>query len=1683
MYLEDMRKGAESYFKSMQSARLKKQKELEEQRINTERANALLGDSQVEAGTHQRNPDGSVTRKSPSFWDYLNPIGEHGIFGQRNTAQVARDAGIAGDFVRKKVDQFLGEEGNDKFDSGKDVARFAINLLPGMVEGLASSGKNFNEAIRGQRVNFDEQGNMLDETEKLSGRQRFAAGVVGGLDTGGLLLGGSGKFFKELLKAPLKSALKSGVVETVEGVTKYAGNKAAKNALITGAKGMAKNSFTEGVEESVQSFAEDFQDDSRLSDDWLSTAGKSFALGAAGGSIFDVSGRAISFSKSKIANRGKVDEAQGGDSTTATTKPKEATPTTDPITPEKLERLRRVDGIMNQRLVEIEKAEAGLRDNSDPSVKRIIASDGTDVTAVAQSYDNQVRELETQIRDLQGQAEGKNVNGRAEMPDQATGKGGKPTLNVGLNIGDKTALTPDQVKSILKEEFDVDVTNSTVQDSNTEPTYIPELSRALTQDELYRLSELTQQDAIAHHTGEAGMLAGPKAADWGGEFNPDYFMGTDGTSYSSRMDPSQYTGDVEGRAKAAEKIPELRQKIEDLRAEQAEKFEMLGGTQEVIDTQAVRAKAAELKRQKAEVYDWKIRNNLGETVESLSQLKADLENGIVSDQFVKMREPVSSIEGAVALARDSDHNDTSSIQRAAVINQLHREAAQRKMDSLWTQEKADKFEFELDENYKLAEEQLNEYPGPKREELLLQLQEDYNAQRIENQTRVFEDMEDVEATQRALEIADDIDARIVDRANSILASNPAVFGEVNPEEMIEIQSAVDVALTLKKAEAAPETISPIESESAVTQAIRNAADAEEAGVIIDEDPRLSDQASTVIADQLGDGNLKGELRDTFFTTVRNALLKLQNGDKLVGELDYALMEMAKSDDVMKVRANIDKWSIAYKTKEATDQSIAFWDQGQELTQLKGESNKRFAQRQRAVNSVKEYFDDAAKRRGLRTNAEADAMVADLESQRTEENSAEIDAQIREVNSKRKLDNYFAHIFDDPAMKDIEGVAEALARLESGINAHGNKLTENQRNKLLAKVAGIDLGTQQIIAKKGIYKVGKDGHAIKREGAEGWSRDIPFVLEMYQRSTNRAVYMQPALDNIKSMTSTLGETQREFVEDALNAVTGKKSRADRRLGDKVAKTLSTSRRFSNMALMGASVRTVMLQPTAILNNWRLASNEGMSSAQFVKSTLKALKAANVPLRHSPALQEFLMAGGMQGSWSTNLNAGKLSKAESAMFGGITLMDRNLRFAAYDMGKESYLKNNAKDPKNPTDAEYNAAKKAGVAAAQEAQFGLGPMDVPLAQTTEVGKSIFQLQQFNMKQTALEISYIIGDKDGSLIKLEKDANGKVVGGKFTAKGAKNLLKTVAGYSAIFYMYTQFQVGDDEDSKNPFGLEFEDLIPFGEQVSALVELATTGKVEGEVQTPLPPVFTAIFGRGGQDKGVGGHLFKALTGGDDVDRGDELSSSLQSAIRQFMPMGTQLNRTYQGGKAVVEGESQNKSGSTRFLVDNSSGWNIMKGLVAGQYATTEGQEWLRNGMNTIPKNKTIEFQGKRMPVSEFVRDHIQDPAMKAQFIGYYSAQQNANKELQKVGKSTTEVVKDIRLRLTAGRISQAEANAEIEEHNQIIRELYRPYFEGNKNVPKYVTMDFLDSVMVGEAKPYSFQDDENSELLEEFAQ
>lgn len=219
-----------------------------------------------------------ITPKKPTYFDYLNPFGEHGLFGakqQQNFKQTVEKP--ITDNINKFnnwIDSSDKEKGFQWSDPG-DYLRFAAKIPGGMVQGLAETPNKVANAVTG--IEADENGKV----KQLNGIQRFGKGLDAGISVGGLGFGGSGTLLRSLAGKATGNVLKEGAKQGIG------------RTVFNGAKNLVKDSAKEGAEEVVQTFAQDLADDGKINmnkDAYI----QSGAFGALGGGMMHSAGRAVS---------------------------------------------------------------------------------------------------------------------------------------------------------------------------------------------------------------------------------------------------------------------------------------------------------------------------------------------------------------------------------------------------------------------------------------------------------------------------------------------------------------------------------------------------------------------------------------------------------------------------------------------------------------------------------------------------------------------------------------------------------------------------------------------------------------------------------------------------------------------------------------------------------------------------------------------------------------------------------------------------------------------------------------------------------------------------------------------------------------------------------------------------------------------------------------------------------------------------------------------------------------------------------------------------------------------------------------------------------------------------------------------------------------------------------------------
>lgn len=248
-----------------------------------------FNDNQIKQETKPIIPQKTVNEapKKPTFFDYLNPFGEHGLFGakQQQNFKKTVEKPIADNVEKfnKWIDSSDKQEGFQWNDPG-DYARFAAKIPGGAVQGLAEAPNKIANTITG--IEADENGKV----KQLNGWQRLGKGLDAGISVGGLGFGGSGTLIRSAIGQGGKQLAGQAAKQTI-----------AKKALGLGGN-ILKDAAKEGAEEVAQTFAQDLADDGKVNTK-LGDYAQSGALGALGGGMMSGIGHAVNGVKGVVRNK------------------------------------------------------------------------------------------------------------------------------------------------------------------------------------------------------------------------------------------------------------------------------------------------------------------------------------------------------------------------------------------------------------------------------------------------------------------------------------------------------------------------------------------------------------------------------------------------------------------------------------------------------------------------------------------------------------------------------------------------------------------------------------------------------------------------------------------------------------------------------------------------------------------------------------------------------------------------------------------------------------------------------------------------------------------------------------------------------------------------------------------------------------------------------------------------------------------------------------------------------------------------------------------------------------------------------------------------------------------------------------------------------------------------------------
>lgn len=248
-----------------------------------------FNDNQIKQETKPIIPQKTVNEapKKPTFFDYFNPFGEHGLFGakQQQNFKKTVEKPIADNVEKfnKWIDSSDKQEGFQWSDPG-DYARFAAKIPGGAVQGLAEAPNKIANTITG--IEADENGKV----KQLNGWQRLGKGLDAGISVGGLGFGGSGTLLRSAFGQGSKQLAGQAAKQTI-----------AKKALGLGGN-LLKDAAKEGAEEVAQTFAQDLADDGKVNAK-LGDYAQSGALGALGGGMMSGAGHTVNGVKGVVRNK------------------------------------------------------------------------------------------------------------------------------------------------------------------------------------------------------------------------------------------------------------------------------------------------------------------------------------------------------------------------------------------------------------------------------------------------------------------------------------------------------------------------------------------------------------------------------------------------------------------------------------------------------------------------------------------------------------------------------------------------------------------------------------------------------------------------------------------------------------------------------------------------------------------------------------------------------------------------------------------------------------------------------------------------------------------------------------------------------------------------------------------------------------------------------------------------------------------------------------------------------------------------------------------------------------------------------------------------------------------------------------------------------------------------------------
>jgi hypothetical protein len=427
---------------------------------------------------------------------------------------------------------------------------------------------------------------------------------------------------------------------------------------------------------------------------------------------------------------------------------------------------------------------------------------------------------------------------------------------------------------------------------------------------------------------------------------------------------------------------------------------------------------------------------------------------------------------------------------------------------------------------------------------------------------------------------------------------------------------------------------------------------------------------------------------------------------------------------------------------------------------------------------------------------------------------------------------------------------------------------------------------------------------KRLGAKGYKQDTWQALSAYVKRGTRKVHMDPVLQTIKERTggsldmSNIEKSQFEYIQKYIDNINLRPSKTDEG--------------FDNLIKSVIGYQFGQRPVTSSLKLFRQATFRGMLGLNPASALRNLSQGANtfaeLGTKYTTLgyLDLFKKGAGAELEREGVLNAGFIQdKALSATKKMVENADKVL-FAMFDTAEKinrgsAYF--GAKREALSRGMSETEAIKYAKDIVRKTQFAFDVIDTPVGMSSDIMKTLFQFQTFTTKQ----IEFL-----GGMVK-------RAVAGDQKAKNAMGLLRySLAG---LLFVYA---IG------KAFGMDPEELLPWY-----------------RFQTPPSLKFPV-------------ELSKALLNtpdkyGNARTLSEKASDVAKSAIGLF-PAGSQIKKTYEGTKMIMEGGSYDKAGRMQF--EAPEGWAAkLQAVLFGKYPNANAEKYF----NRVEDN--AKEQAKVKPV------------------------------------------------------------------------------------------------------------------------